>query len=675
MSVLRRAKLRTPDGIESIEYPLGVDAENVEVANRENLSQRLVRIDEDLEKNEEDIAAVSELAGRNRQNIGANEIRIDALERRNASIEQKPYYFNTVADMKAYQELKVGDMTVTLGYYSANDGGSGTYQIVNDSTLVDDGGSVHDITNGLKAKLMSADSAEIEKFGAHGDGVSDDTNAIKNALGSNIKNIIFATKTYLLTDEITISDKNIIGNNSTIIINNNDNNTREGMIRNSYFDESYSSDLINNINFSNIRFIVNKKRNNYLFQFKNCDVNFKNCDVIFKNTAGGAIDLYGNNHNCIIDGCSIIINSSSLTANGTCFHIRGFGGGGKSNNIKLINSYLEQNTLDETIWINGSDCCIEDVLINNCVIKDTGNSSNSMWISTDTNTIKDVIVSNNVIEKSNLTNRLITVGKKDDYSSYSISDIHCKNISIINNHINITKLATSNSYGITYSYYGSSSETECFVKNNIIKCEGSGKITAVLEGRITSCNNIINIENAEICYEHMYKIIGDVITGKCSLIRYSSICNIQNISADITGVLINDGIYPSSNFKLFNSNIKCNFLINLAGSSNGKYTIQNNEITCSESREYLIDNYGSSGTITFILINNNISTEYLLMGIASSLRAYNNYKAGIIRKGISNIQVERESYPVGTILFSGTTGKSIVRKVSQGNATSNWEEV
>ena len=83
MSVLRRAKLRTPDGTESIEYPLGVDAENVEVANGENLSQRLARIDEDLEKNEEDIAAVSELAGANKQNIGAAEVRIDALEKKN----------------------------------------------------------------------------------------------------------------------------------------------------------------------------------------------------------------------------------------------------------------------------------------------------------------------------------------------------------------------------------------------------------------------------------------------------------------------------------------------------------------------------------------------------------------------------------------------------------------
>ena len=83
MSVLKRAKLRTPDGTESIEYPLGVEAENVEVANSENLSQRLARIDKEIKKNEKDIVAVNEIAGTNKQNIGAAEIRIDALEKKN----------------------------------------------------------------------------------------------------------------------------------------------------------------------------------------------------------------------------------------------------------------------------------------------------------------------------------------------------------------------------------------------------------------------------------------------------------------------------------------------------------------------------------------------------------------------------------------------------------------
>lgn len=180
MSVLRRVKLRTPDGIESIEYPLGVEAENVEVANGENLSQRLARINEDLENNEEDIAAVSELAGTNKQNIGANEIRIDALERRSASVDKKPYYFDTVADMKAYQGLKEGDMAITLGYYSANDGGNGEYIIINDSNQTADNGSIHDLSNGFKAELIVNNSINVKLFGAKGDGASDDTQFINN---------------------------------------------------------------------------------------------------------------------------------------------------------------------------------------------------------------------------------------------------------------------------------------------------------------------------------------------------------------------------------------------------------------------------------------------------------------------------------------------------------------
>lgn len=206
MSVLRRVKLRTPDGIESIEYPLGVEARNVEVANQENLSQRLVRIDEDLEKNEEDIAAIGELAGTNKQNIGANEIRIDALERRSASIEQKPYYFDTVADMKAYQGLKVGDMVITLGYYEANDGGDGEYIIVDDETLVEDGSSIHILNNGLRAKLIIIDFVNAKQFGAYGDNTHDDSDVLQKGIefceSSNFKTLFIPKGTYYISKPI-----------------------------------------------------------------------------------------------------------------------------------------------------------------------------------------------------------------------------------------------------------------------------------------------------------------------------------------------------------------------------------------------------------------------------------------------------------------------------------------
>ena len=66
---------------------------------------------------------------------------------------EKIYQFDSVASMKAYR-LKAGEVCETLGYYSSNDGGGGKYYIVDDNTLIDDGGSIHDLDNGLKAKLV-----------------------------------------------------------------------------------------------------------------------------------------------------------------------------------------------------------------------------------------------------------------------------------------------------------------------------------------------------------------------------------------------------------------------------------------------------------------------------------------------------------------------------------------
>jgi hypothetical protein len=100
------------------------------------------------------------------------------------SLAEKVYYFNTVADMKASTKLKAGDSAITMCYQFTKDGGGGTYQIVNDLALVDDGGSVHALANGLKARLIIQDrTINIKQWGAKGgSGWADDTQAIKKAV-------------------------------------------------------------------------------------------------------------------------------------------------------------------------------------------------------------------------------------------------------------------------------------------------------------------------------------------------------------------------------------------------------------------------------------------------------------------------------------------------------------
>lgn len=95
-------------------------------------------------------------------------------------VDKKTYYFANIAAMKAY-DLKVGDCVITLGYYEPNDGGAGEYKIVNDNTLTDDGGSIIDLDNNLKAKLIiSNDEVCYNQFGAKGDGITDDYNSLSN---------------------------------------------------------------------------------------------------------------------------------------------------------------------------------------------------------------------------------------------------------------------------------------------------------------------------------------------------------------------------------------------------------------------------------------------------------------------------------------------------------------
>lgn len=90
----------------------------------------------------------------------------------------KPFYFDTVADMKAYN-LRNGDYVITSGYYSINDNGSAEYYITNTQSNSE---YQEELDNGLYASLIIKDYATPEQFGAKGDGQTDDTAKFNVAL-------------------------------------------------------------------------------------------------------------------------------------------------------------------------------------------------------------------------------------------------------------------------------------------------------------------------------------------------------------------------------------------------------------------------------------------------------------------------------------------------------------
>ena len=95
-------------------------------------------------------------------------------------LNKKPYYYNTVADMKN-AKLKEGDMAITLGYYEVDDGGAGEYKIEKD--LLSNEMNIIKLNNGFYAKLIETSYyITANQFGAHCDGVSDDTTLLQNII-------------------------------------------------------------------------------------------------------------------------------------------------------------------------------------------------------------------------------------------------------------------------------------------------------------------------------------------------------------------------------------------------------------------------------------------------------------------------------------------------------------
>lgn len=98
-----------------------------------------------------------------------------------ATLKKTPKYYDNVASMKLDDTLVEGDMAITLGYYTANDGGGAEYKIVS-GNYIDDGGSYHKLISDLYAELIIRNCIYPEQFGAKTDTTFDCANIISKCL-------------------------------------------------------------------------------------------------------------------------------------------------------------------------------------------------------------------------------------------------------------------------------------------------------------------------------------------------------------------------------------------------------------------------------------------------------------------------------------------------------------
>lgn len=116
--------------------------------------------------------------------------------------------YNNVQAMKSDTSLTVGSICSTLGYYSPNDGGGAQYRIVSSGSP--DNGYIHKLNNNLFAQMIIQDnSANLKQFGAVGDGTTDNTTALLNALScSKIFDLLIPSGTYLYSQPLHITNAN-----------------------------------------------------------------------------------------------------------------------------------------------------------------------------------------------------------------------------------------------------------------------------------------------------------------------------------------------------------------------------------------------------------------------------------------------------------------------------------
>ena len=118
--------------------------------------------------------------------------------------------------------LKNGDLIETKGYYTAGDGGGAVYQVEESAYPTDNGGTIINLPGNYRARLVSGnDTVSVLQFGALGDGVTDDYEALNNGFSSGFSRILLNGRTYLVNRPIWFKTSNVTveGMGATITCN------------------------------------------------------------------------------------------------------------------------------------------------------------------------------------------------------------------------------------------------------------------------------------------------------------------------------------------------------------------------------------------------------------------------------------------------------------------------
>lgn len=261
-------------------------------------------------------------------------------------IEEKPFYYDSVEEMKADKRLTKDMKAVTLGYYEPNDGGGAVYLIDNKETNYS--GINIQLNNNLYANIINEGYINVLTAGVKNDGITPASDKI-NSLLQNLKfnKLYFPSGIYLLDKKLICGgsiDMSLVGNSSQ-----NDNYYTDGSRNNTIFtvtDNYNDRCLVESDEYTRVSI------NNILFYGKSYRIT---CDDQIS-TSGNIRNMY--TETTILSGLSGVILKGAQSFIDNCF-FDGFSDNGV--NSRVYSSI--KNCIFKDCRI-GIQACIDNIISN-----------------------------------------------------------------------------------------------------------------------------------------------------------------------------------------------------------------------------------------------------------------------------------------------------------------------
>ena len=450
-------------------------------------------------------------------------------------------------------DAKVGDKYKTLGYYEANDGGAGRYDIIEmNSNIKIDNGLYIKLNNGLIAQLLvKNNTVNVKQFGAKGDTKNDDTKYLNTALNSGIATIELPKGEYKITDIINMSTQftNVIGNDSTIFTDNdyNPQKTSEFLFIMNTDNCSISNLKIEARETNNIENLY--KAQVYVgatnIQITNCS--FKIPETTSNERSYSNIDLYTGWHNVLIENCDLYLANDAKE--GGCIWIRDLFNRGASD-LTFKNNRCYKKSHDEILAIFMGTIENVNILKNTFVMADSTDPSTMAFTlgSSSSKKLENVKFEENTIDVKTTMDLLVSR--------------NAKNLSIKGNKMKFERVTTLTNTFVMY-----------FPENNLKDITIENNELEIYNNTEKTINGIISSNSENILFTN------NRITANCEIAEafsgnFSNTDNTMLFNKPVT-ILANKPSLFKGNNVIFNEGIGAIFQYYKGGMSNDSNIIDN----------------------------------------------------------------------------------------------------